>query len=84
MARAMRSNNYCHPFERLAGAIRSETIANFSNCSSQSVEKTQDGIRAKKNSHQSFELVLAVPNNYSALCLATKLEVCFRVQQTLS
>ena len=67
MARAIRSNNYCHPFERLAGAIRSETIANFSNCSSQSVEKTQDGIRAKKNSHQPF-----VPNNYSALCLATK------------
>ena len=61
---------YCHPFERLelfvrkiyylfeslSEAIRSKTIANFSNCSSKSIEKTQDVIRAKKN-YQLFELV---------------------------
>ena len=32
MVRAIRSKNHWHPFERLARAIRSIIIANFSNC----------------------------------------------------
>ena len=54
----MCSKNHCHPFERLAGAIRFKTIANFSNCSSQSVEKTHKTLLVQKNhNHQLFELV---------------------------
>ena len=53
-----------HLFERLTGAIRFKAIVNFSNRSSQSVEKTQDVIRAKKKeNHQPFELVQSVPKN---------------------
>ena len=63
-------------FERLAGAIRFETIVNFSNCSSQSIEKMQDVIRPAKN-HQPLELLQAVSKNYSALCLAIKLRCVF-------
>ena len=47
--------SYCNPFERPAGAIRSKTIANFLNCSSQSVEKQHKPLFVKKNL-QPFEL----------------------------
>ena len=43
--------NYCHPFERLAGAICSKAaIANFSNSSSQSVKKNTRRYSSKTKS----------------------------------
>ena len=68
-----------HLFERLTGAIRFKAIVNFSNRSSQSVEKTQDVIRAKKKRESSGvqASVIRSKKYNSAFCLATKLNYVF-------
>ena len=81
---------YCHPVEWLELSVQKTIFIRskgspelsvpkqsptFKPCSSQSVEKTQDVIRAKKRNHQPFELVQPFQKTLSYLA---------EVQQTLT